>query len=99
MRVTPPDLAGVRQFQAADFVRSADTLHSLSKERDGADAGPLITALTATIREAAEDCAKASPNSRLPCRWLSFSSKQQTCAAGTNCQTFTPTTAHASSTA
>ena len=64
--VTPPDRAGVRQFHPAQFVRSTDTLHSLSKESDGADAGPLITALTATICEAAEDYAKTSPNGRLP---------------------------------
>ncbi|MDQ3155506.1 MAG: type IV secretory system conjugative DNA transfer family protein [Actinomycetota bacterium] len=63
---TPPTHAGVPQFDAATFVRSTDTLHSLSREGDGADAGPLISAMTATICEAAEDYAKAQPGGRLP---------------------------------
>jgi type IV secretory pathway TraG/TraD family ATPase VirD4 len=48
-----------------DFVRSgAGTIYSLSKEGRG-NAGPLVTALTVAITEAAEDLAKTSPGGRL----------------------------------
>jgi len=51
-------------FDPAAFVRSADTLYSLSRE--GADsAGPLVTALTVAVTEAAEEYAVASPGARL----------------------------------
>ena len=53
-----------RQFVPDDFVRSTDTLYSLSKEGRGT-AGPLVTALTAATVEAAEELATASPAGRL----------------------------------
>ena len=54
-----------REFVPADFVRSRGTLYSLSKEGLGS-AGPLVTALTVAVCEAAEDLAKRSPGGRLP---------------------------------
>jgi len=53
-----------REFVPADFVRSNQTLYSLSKEGRGS-AGPLVTALTAAVTEAAEDAAKTQPGGRL----------------------------------
>lgn len=53
-----------RQFVPADFVRSHQTLYSLSKEGRGS-AGPLVTALTAAVTEAAEEAAKTQPGGRL----------------------------------
>ena len=48
-----------------DFVRQpGGTLYSLSKE-GASTAGPLVTALTAEIAEAAEECASASSGGRL----------------------------------
>lgn len=48
------------QFDPYQFVRSAqDTLYSLSKEGQGT-AGPLVTALTVAVVEAAEDIASSS---------------------------------------
>jgi type IV secretory pathway TraG/TraD family ATPase VirD4 len=64
--VTPPGRGPRPEFVPADFVRSADTLHSLSKEGDGADAGPLIATMTAIICEAAEKYAMTQPAGRLP---------------------------------
>ena len=53
------------EFVPDDFVRSgAGTIYSLSKEGRG-NAGPLVTALTVAITEAAEDLAKTSPGGRL----------------------------------
>ena len=54
------------RFAPADFVRNpTGTLYSLSKE--GANtAGPLVTALTAEVAEAAEELAATSPGGRLP---------------------------------
>jgi len=54
-----------REFDPAAFVRSRGTLYSLSKEGLGS-AGPLVTALTVAVCEAAEDLAKRSPGGRLP---------------------------------
>ncbi|MCH6472472.1 type IV secretory system conjugative DNA transfer family protein [Sinomonas terrae] len=51
-------------FDPARFVRSAGTLYSLSKEGSGS-AGPLVTALTVAVVEAAEELAVASPGGRL----------------------------------
>ena len=64
--VTPP-LAGAdrRQFDPHAFVRSQQTLYSLSKEGRGS-AAPLVTALTVAVTEAAEDFAKSCPGGRLP---------------------------------
>lgn len=54
------------QFDPAAFVRAgAGTLYSLSKEGRGT-AGPLVTALTVAVVEAAEDLAARSPRGRLP---------------------------------
>ena len=53
-----------RQFHPADFVRSQGTLYSLSKE-GGGSTGPLVTALTVAVTEAAEDYAKTQPGGRL----------------------------------
>jgi type IV secretory pathway TraG/TraD family ATPase VirD4 len=51
-------------FDPDAFVRSHDTLYSLSKEGQGS-AGPLVTALTAITVEAAEDLATTQPGGRL----------------------------------
>lgn len=54
-----------RQLQAEDFVHAdGGTLYSLSKEGT-TTAGPLVTALTAAITEAAETLAAGSPGGRL----------------------------------
>jgi type IV secretory pathway TraG/TraD family ATPase VirD4 len=64
--VTPTGVAdGRRQFDPAAFVRSSGTLYSLSKEGRGS-AGPLVTALTVAVTEAAEELAKRSAGGRLP---------------------------------
>lgn len=52
------------QFDPDAFVRSQDTLYSLSKEGQGS-AGPLVTALTAITVEAAEELATTQPGGRL----------------------------------
>ena len=52
------------QFDPHQFVRSTDTLYSLSKEGKGT-AGPLVTALTAATVEAAEELATTMPGGRL----------------------------------
>nr|WP_236900951.1 TraM recognition domain-containing protein [Cryobacterium arcticum] len=52
------------QFDPHAFVRSTDTLYSLSKEGKGT-AGPLVTALTAAVVEAAEELATTQPGGRL----------------------------------
>jgi type IV secretory pathway TraG/TraD family ATPase VirD4 len=54
-----------REFDPHEFVRTTGTLYSLSKEGRGS-AGPLVTALTVAICEAAEEHAKRSPGGRLP---------------------------------
>ena len=53
------------QFNPYEFVRGGGTLYSLSKEGAGT-AGPLVTALTVAVIEAAEDYAKTCPGGRLP---------------------------------
>jgi len=55
---------GRREFHPELFVRSTDTLYSLSREGRGS-AGPIITALTVAIVEAAEGLAARSPRGRL----------------------------------
>ena len=71
MRWVTPDTAagggaGARtEFSPAVFVRDGGTLYSLSKEGRGS-AGPLVTALTVAVTEAAEQLAKQSPGGRLP---------------------------------
>jgi len=52
------------QFSPDDFVRTSGTLYSLSKEGRGS-AGPLVTALTVAVTEAAEQLAIKSPGGRL----------------------------------
>jgi type IV secretory pathway TraG/TraD family ATPase VirD4 len=55
--VTPKDGVDLRpQFDPEAFVRSTGTLYSLSKEGKGT-AGPLVTALTVAVMEAAEEFA------------------------------------------
>lgn len=51
-------------FDPDAFVRSTDTLYSLSKEGQGS-AGALVTALTAAVVEAAEEYATTQPGGRL----------------------------------
>lgn len=64
--ITPQGATDLRpQFSPEAFVCSAaDTLYSLSKEGRGT-AGPLVTALTVAVVEAAEELAAASPGGRL----------------------------------
>lgn len=52
-------------FDPHEFVRSGGTLYSLSREGNGS-AGPLVTALTVAVVEAAEEIATSSPMGRLP---------------------------------
>lgn len=52
------------QLDPRAFVRSTDTLYSLSKEGQGS-AGALVTALTAAVVEAAEEHATRQPGGRL----------------------------------
>ncbi len=80
--VTPGGSARA-EFNAQDFARTpGGTLYSLSKEGRGT-AGPLVTALTVAVAEAAEELANRSPGGRLRvplvvpldeaanvCRWL-----------------------------
>ncbi|MBO0811661.1 MAG: type IV secretory system conjugative DNA transfer family protein [Microlunatus sp.] len=65
--ITPPDDTSVWRphFDPAEFIRSGGTLYSLSKEGRGT-AGPLVTALTVAVVEAAEELAAGSPRGRLP---------------------------------
>jgi hypothetical protein len=53
------------QFNPHEFVRQGGTLYSLSKEGAGT-AGPLVTALTVAVVEAAEQFAKGCPMGRMP---------------------------------
>ncbi len=53
------------QFNPHQFVREGGTLYSLSKEGAGT-AGPLVTALTVAVVEAAEEYAKTCPMGRMP---------------------------------
>ena len=62
--VTPPTKPGLPEFDPHAFVRTTDTLYSLSKEGQGS-AGGLVAALAAAVCEAAEDLANAEPNGRL----------------------------------
>jgi len=57
-----PDLRP--QFDPTSFVRDGGTLYSLSKEGRGT-AGPLVTALTVAVVEAAEELAAGSAGGRL----------------------------------
>ncbi|GAB3205331.1 Type IV secretory pathway, VirD4 component, TraG/TraD family ATPase [Marinactinospora thermotolerans DSM 45154] len=52
-------------FDPYAFARGGHTLYSLSKEGAGT-AGPLVTALTVAVVEAAEEIGSASPGGRLP---------------------------------
>lgn len=63
--VTPRDGHDARpQFSPEEFVRGAGTLYSLSKEGKGT-AGPLVTAMTVAVVEAAEELAARSAGGRL----------------------------------
>ncbi|MUK01608.1 TraM recognition domain-containing protein [Vibrio cholerae] len=52
------------EFVPEDFVRGTGTLYSLSREGEGT-AGPLVTALTVAVVEAAERFATSQPGGRL----------------------------------
>jgi len=60
----PPDGEQRRQLEPREFVHGQDTLYSLSKEGRGS-AGPLVTALTVAVTDAAEEHAKGCPQGRL----------------------------------
>ena len=60
-----PDGDARPRFDPREFVTASGTLYSLSKEGVGT-AGPLVTALTAAMIEAAEELAARSPGGRLP---------------------------------
>ena len=63
--VTPIGSLNARpHFDPHEFVRGGGTLYSLSKEGKGT-AGPLVTALTVAVVEAAEELAARSPGGRL----------------------------------
>lgn len=65
--VSPPPATRrheVAEFDPAPFVRSAGTLYALSKE-GGGSAGPLVTAMTVAVTEAAEGYARTQPGGRL----------------------------------
>lgn len=62
--VTPPGRGPRAEFDPHQFVRSTDTLYSLSKEGQGS-AGGLVAALAAAVCEAAEDLSKTQGNGRL----------------------------------
>ncbi|MGW2489392.1 type IV secretory system conjugative DNA transfer family protein [Streptomyces sp. NPDC001606] len=82
--VTPPADPRAPEFDPHAFVRTGGTLYSLSREgRDSA--GPLVTALTVAVVEAAEEYATTQRGGRLPlplvgvldeaanvCRWRSL---------------------------
>ncbi|MEU6285252.1 TraG/TraD/VirD4 family protein [Streptomyces sp. NPDC047028] len=62
--VTPPADPHAPEFDPHAFVRTGGTLYSLSREgRDSA--GPLVTALTVAVVEAAEEYATTQPGGRL----------------------------------
>ncbi|ANQ76166.1 MULTISPECIES: type IV secretory system conjugative DNA transfer family protein [Rhodococcus] len=64
--VTSDGLSDPRpHFDPREFVRSGGTLYSLSREGNGS-AGPLVTALTVAVIDAAEELATTSPKGRLP---------------------------------
>lgn len=56
--------SGRAEFHPAAFAASTDTLYSLSREGEGSS-GPLVTALTAAVLEAAEQLAANSAGGRL----------------------------------
>ena len=62
--VTPQPMDLRPQFRPETFIREGGTLYSLSKEGRGT-AGPLVTALTVAVVEAAEELAARSPGGRL----------------------------------
>ncbi|KQX80624.1 MULTISPECIES: type IV secretory system conjugative DNA transfer family protein [unclassified Streptomyces] len=63
--VTPPSDEYAGEFDPHAFVRTGGTLYSLSREgRDSA--GPLVTALTVAVVEAAEEYATTQRGGRLP---------------------------------
>jgi hypothetical protein len=64
--ITPPTGGGFDiAFDPHAFARSTDTLYLLSKEGEGST-GPLITALTAAVVDAAVAYARTCPAGRLP---------------------------------
>lgn len=82
--ITPVEGQRRPEFDPEDFVRGSGTLYSLSREGEGT-AGPLVTALTVAVVEAAEKYATSQPGGRLKrpllgildeaanvCRWKSL---------------------------
>ncbi|WP_030621022.1 type IV secretory system conjugative DNA transfer family protein [Streptomyces sclerotialus] len=63
--VTPADGTPLPEFDPHDFVRSGGVLYALSREGQ-ASAGPLVTALTVAVVEAAEEYAAEQRDGRLP---------------------------------
>lgn len=63
--ITAPDSSAIERFNVDDFVRSGGTMYLLSRE-GGGTTGPIVTALTLAITEAAERYATESPGGRLP---------------------------------
>ena len=73
------DGTGRPQFDPQVFVTSTDTLYLLSKEGRGS-AGPLTTALTVAVIEAAEEHAAACRGGRLPIPLLGVLDEAANCA-------------------
>jgi type IV secretory pathway TraG/TraD family ATPase VirD4 len=82
--ITPGPGSRRPEFEPDIFVRGRGTLYSLSREGEGT-AGPLVTALTVAVVEAAEQYANSQPGGRLKrpllgvldeaanvCRWKSL---------------------------
>lgn len=62
--ITAPASSAIERFDVDDFVRSGGTMYLLT--RGGGTTGPIVTALTLAITEAAERFATESPGGRLP---------------------------------
>jgi hypothetical protein len=84
------------QFVPEEFVRGKGTLYSLSREGAGT-AGPLVTALTVAVVEAAEKYATSQPGGRLGHLCWGSWMRPRTSAGGRPCRTSTATTAPAGS--
>jgi type IV secretory pathway TraG/TraD family ATPase VirD4 len=63
--IMPPEGPFAVEFDPAAFVRSTDSLYLLSKEGEGSG-GPIVTALTVAVVEAAIGYARCCPGGQLP---------------------------------
>jgi len=70
-------------------VREGGTLYSLSKE-GASTAGPLVTALTVAVVEAAEDYAKTCAGGGCRARWSAYWTRLRTSAAGRTARPLQP---------